>query len=53
MPPITAPAAEPTVRGQFVRDVRADTALDDEPRRRVLTTGLQALDGRLPELQVH
>ncbi len=38
-------AAEPTVRGQFVRDVMAaDLALDD--RRRVLLAGLRALAGR-------
>lgn len=36
---------EPTVRGQFVRDVRA-AQLDEETRRRVLLTGLRALDGR-------
>jgi DNA repair exonuclease SbcCD nuclease subunit len=38
-------AAEQTVRGQFVRDVRA-ADLDEEQRRRVLVTGLRALDGR-------
>jgi DNA repair exonuclease SbcCD nuclease subunit len=38
-------AEEKTVRGQFVRDVRA-ADLDDERRRRVLVTGLRALDGR-------
>ena len=36
---------EPTVRGQFVRDVQA-ADLSDEDRMRVLTTGLRALDGR-------
>ena len=45
-------AAEPTVRGQFVRDVRGDASLDERTRRRVLTAGLQALDGRLPEVGV-
>lgn len=36
---------EETVRGQFVRDVLA--AVDDaDLRRRILTTGLRALDGR-------
>ena len=42
-------AAERTVRGQFVRDVRGDPALDEDTRRRVLRTGLRALDGRSPE----
>ncbi len=37
---------EPTVRGQFVRDVLAAVDLGDEQRRRVLLTGLRALDGR-------
>jgi hypothetical protein len=41
------------VRGQFVRDVRDDSSLDEQTRRQVLTTGLQALDGRLPEVGVH
>lgn len=43
---------EPTVRGQFVRDVLADTALSDDKRRKVLITGLRALDGRGDELEV-
>ncbi|MPZ87771.1 MAG: metallophosphoesterase, partial [Nitriliruptorales bacterium] len=38
-------AAEPTVRGAFVRDVRAADLGEDE-RRRVLMTGLRALAGR-------
>ncbi len=42
---IDAIAEEATVRGQFVRDVRAADLSDDE-RRRVLITGLRALDGR-------
>jgi DNA repair protein SbcD/Mre11 len=46
---LDALAAERTVRGQFVRDVRADPALDDDTRRRVLRAGLRALDGRTPE----
>ncbi|MBB5808691.1 DNA repair exonuclease SbcCD nuclease subunit [Saccharothrix ecbatanensis] len=46
-------AEEPTVRGQFVRDVRDDTSLDEATRRRVLITGLRALDGRASELAVH
>ncbi|MCS7482724.1 exonuclease SbcCD subunit D [Umezawaea endophytica] len=46
-------AEEPTVRGRFVRDVRADPRLDDRTRRRVLVTGLRALDGRTADLAVH
>jgi DNA repair protein SbcD/Mre11 len=46
-------AEEPTVRGQFVRHVVAATELSDEQRRRVLVTGLRALDGRRDELEVH
>jgi len=38
-------ATERTVRGQFVRDVHAAPLAPDE-RRRVLVTGLRALDGR-------
>lgn len=38
-------ALEPTVRGQFVREVRAAT-LDEEQKRRVLLIGLRALEGR-------
>jgi DNA repair exonuclease SbcCD nuclease subunit len=45
-------AGEQTVRGQFVRDVRA-ADLDDDQRRRVLVTGMRALDGRTDELEVH
>jgi hypothetical protein len=44
-------ADSPTVRGQFVRDVLA-ADLDEELRRRVLITGLRALDGRGDELDV-
>ena len=44
---------EPTVRGQFVRDVMAAADLTDAHRRRVLITGLRALDGRSGELEVH
>jgi DNA repair exonuclease SbcCD nuclease subunit len=40
-------AEEPTVRGQFVRDVLAARDLDDEGRRRVLITGLRAFEGRM------
>lgn len=45
-------AQEPTVRGQFVRAVRGDPTLTDDQRRRVLVTGLRALDGRADELDV-
>ena len=38
-------AIEPTVRGQFVRDVR-ESALEAEQQRRVLVAGLRALAGR-------
>src|SRR5262249_19035547 len=38
-------ADEPTVRGQFVRDV-LDAELDEDDRRRVLLVGLRALEGR-------
>lgn len=37
---------EQTVRGQFVRDVLDAADLEEPVRRRVLTTGLRALDGR-------
>ncbi len=36
---------EPTVRGQFVQDV-LDSDLSDNDKRRVIVTGLRALDGR-------
>lgn len=42
---LEAIAAEPTVRGQFVRDVRA-SELDADIQRKVLVTGLRALSGR-------
>lgn len=42
---VEAIAAEPTVRGEFVRDVNA-AELAEETRRRVLIAGLRALDGR-------
>jgi DNA repair protein SbcD/Mre11 len=38
-------AGEPTVRGQFVRDVLA-ADLDEEERQRVLLVGLRALEGQ-------
>jgi DNA repair protein SbcD/Mre11 len=44
--------AEPTVRGQFVNDVLAASELSDDQRRKVLVTGLRALDGRGQELAV-
>ena len=37
--------AEPTVRGQFIRDARA-AGLEPDVLQRVLVTGLRALDGR-------
>jgi DNA repair exonuclease SbcCD nuclease subunit len=43
---LEALAAEQTVRGQFVRDVRVAPAMVDELRRRVLLTGLRAFDRR-------
>ncbi len=48
---VEALASEPTVRGAFVRDVLGS---DLEPllRRRVLVTGLRALDGRASDLEV-
>jgi DNA repair exonuclease SbcCD nuclease subunit len=45
-------AGEPTVRGQFVRDVLAAAELDEDDRRRVLVTGLRAFDERHPDLRV-
>lgn len=39
-------AAEQTVRGQFVRDVREAADLSENDRRRVLVIGLRALEGR-------
>lgn len=45
-------AQQQTVRRRFVRDVRDAPALTDDQRRRVLVTGLRALDGRTDELEV-
>lgn len=42
---LEALAAERTIRGEFVRDVRA-TISDPDEQRRVLVTGLRALAGR-------
>lgn len=42
---LEALAEEPTIRGRFVRDVLA-ADLDEDRRRRVLTIGLRALEGR-------
>jgi len=42
---VEAIAKEPTVRGQFVRNVMA-AVMDDEKRQRVLMTGLLALEGK-------
>jgi hypothetical protein len=41
---LEAISAEATVRGEFARD--AQLIADDERRRRVLITGLRALEGR-------
>jgi DNA repair exonuclease SbcCD nuclease subunit len=49
---LEALARERTVRGQFVRDVREAANLTEEQRRRVLTTGLRALDGGRVDLEV-
>lgn len=38
---------ESTVRGQFVRDVRGSANLSQDEQRRVLVTGMRALDGRV------
>lgn len=48
--PIESIAVESTVRGEFVREVLAGD-LEEETRRRVLITGLRALDSR-PDLEV-
>lgn len=48
---LEAIAAETGVRGRFVAEVLA-AELDDETQRRVLVTGLRALDGRGDELEV-
>jgi DNA repair exonuclease SbcCD nuclease subunit len=37
---------EPTVRGQFVRDVRQAQDLSETDRRPIIVTGLRALEGR-------
>ncbi len=39
-------AEEQTVRGQFIRDVMATDLPDEDTRRRILITGMRALDGR-------
>jgi len=43
---LDALAAQDTIAGQLVRDVRADDGLDDVTRERVLTVALRALHGR-------
>jgi DNA repair protein SbcD/Mre11 len=48
---LEALAREPTVRGQFVRDVQAAELTEDD-RRRVLVTGLRAFDRRRADLAV-
>ena len=42
---VEAIVAESTVRGQFVRDA-LEAIADPEERRRVVLTGLRALEGR-------
>jgi exonuclease SbcD len=37
---------DPTIRGEYVRAVLAAPDLDEQRRRRILITGLRALDGR-------
>jgi hypothetical protein len=49
---LDALAQEQTVRGQFVRDVRAATDLAEDDRRRVLVTGLRAFERRRNDLEV-
>jgi exonuclease SbcD len=49
---LDALAEEQTVRGQFVRDVRAATELTEDDRRRVLITGLRAFERRRNDLEV-
>jgi DNA repair exonuclease SbcCD nuclease subunit len=44
--------SEKSVRGQFIRLVDGDEALDDLTRGKVLTTGLRALAGRFDDLEV-
>lgn len=39
-------AQEPTVRGRFVQDVLEESDLDEDSKRRILVTGLRALEGR-------
>ncbi|SER30761.1 DNA repair exonuclease SbcCD nuclease subunit [Lentzea xinjiangensis] len=46
LPDLNSLTAERTVRGQFVRDVLADTSLDPAVRDRVLSAGLRALEER-------
>lgn len=43
---IEAIKEQPTVRGQFVRDVLASEELEESQKQRVLLVGLRALDGR-------
>ena len=42
---LDAIAAETTVRGQFVRDALQELG-DEETRRKIVLTGLRALEGR-------
>lgn len=43
---LDAVRGERTIRGEFLRDVEAAEDLSPEQRRRVIVTGLRALDGR-------
>lgn len=43
---LEAISKDPTVRGQFVRDVLGSVDVDDAEKDRILVTGLRALDGR-------
>ena len=38
-----------SLRGEFVRRVYGDTTLSDEDKERVLSFGLRALEGEMPE----
>ncbi|HZD14972.1 MAG TPA: hypothetical protein VE196_07560, partial [Pseudonocardiaceae bacterium] len=43
---LVALAGEATARGQFVLHVQRSATLTDAQRRRILVTGLRALEGR-------
>ena len=50
---VDALAEAKTVQGQFVRSLRAAVDLTDEQRRKIMVTGLRALEGRRSDLEVH